>query len=135
MDRAAPALVWQVLMVILLVLQQLTVGEAHSVPSAIGQAMAICWPGIALVLAISSAGAVAAYRRQRRFGLPGAIGWAILAFVFGLPGWIAYRWHRTWPVIEECPACDQPAPRDRAACTECGAPFPPPELKGLEVFA
>jgi hypothetical protein len=132
---AAPALVWQVLMVVVLMLQKLALGEAHSMPAAIRQAITICWPGIALVLAFSITSAVAAYRRQRRFGLPGAIGWAILSFIFGLPGWIAYRWHRTWPVLDECPSCDQPAPRDREACTECGAAFPPPELKGLEVFA
>lgn len=135
MAVAAPALIWQALMVMLLVLQKLSMGDADSASEALGQAIVICWPAIALVLAISVAVAVAAYRRQRRFGLPGAIAWAIFTFVFGAAGWIAYRWHRAWPPLEECPACDQPAPRDRAACTECGAEFPPPELKGIEVFA
>lgn len=132
---AAPAVVWQGLIIVFLVLNKLTNGDADSVPSAIGQVVAIVWPAIALVLIISVAGAVAAYRRQRRFGLPGAIGWAIFVFVFGVAGWIAYRLHRAWPPLEDCPACDQPAPRDREQCTECGAEFPLPELKGTEVFA
>jgi hypothetical protein len=67
--------------------------------------------------------------------LPHATGWAAFVFLFGVPGWIAYRVHRTWPVFEECPACRQAAPRDRTECTECGADFPPPVLKGIEVFA
>ena len=37
--------------------------------------------------------------------------------------------------IEECPACHQGAPRDRDTCLDCGAMFPPPALKGIEVFA
>ena len=59
----------------------------------------------------------------------------VFAFIFGLPGWIAYRFHRTWPVLEECPACHQPSPRDREDCLDCGKAFPPPPLKGIEVFA
>lgn len=77
----------------------------------------------------------AAYRRQKRFGLPHAGAWAAFVYILGVPGWLAYRFHRAWPVKEECPNCRQPAPRDRDACTECGAVFPPPPLKGIEVFA
>lgn len=132
---AAPAFVWQVLMTALLAWQKLAFGESISAASAIGQALATCAPGMAIIFAISLAGAIAAYRRQKRLGLGGAIGWAIVVFLFGIPGWIAYRFHRTWPVLEECPTCDQSSPRDRETCLECGATFPPPELKGIEVFA
>ncbi|HEX5105496.1 MAG TPA: hypothetical protein VFV87_16875 [Pirellulaceae bacterium] len=132
---AAPAFVWQIVMAAMLAWQKLALGQATSTSNAVGQALAVCAPGMAIVLALSLAGAVAAYRRQRRFGLGGAIGWAVMVFIFGIPGWIAYRLHRTWPVLEECPACDQSSPRDRDACLECGATFPPPELKGVEVFA
>jgi hypothetical protein len=132
---AAPALVWQLLMLGVLALQKWSMGQADSPAAAVSYALTIGWPALLFDFALSAAGAAAAYRRQRRFGLPGAIAWAIFAFVFGAAGWIAYRWHRAWPPLEECPACDQPAPRDRAACTECGAAFPPPELKGIEVFA
>jgi hypothetical protein len=101
----------------------------------LAQTLGILWPCLAVVTAIGAVAAVAAWRRQKRFGLPHATGWAAFVFLFGVPGWIAYRVHRTWPVFEECPACRQAAPRDRTECTECGADFPPPVLKGIEVFA
>lgn len=93
------------------------------------------WPSILAVIAVGCVTAVLAYRRQKRFGLPYPAAWAVFVFVFGLPGWIAYRFHRVWPVLEECPACRQPAPRDRERCLDCGKAFPPPTLKGIEVFA
>jgi hypothetical protein len=52
-----------------------------------------------------------------------------------VPGYLAYRFHRTWPVLEDCPRCGEQSPRDRDRCSDCGATFPPPELKGLEIFA
>ena len=110
-------------------------GRADSYLEAFVPNLQRVWPALLGTLAIGAIAAFAAYRRQRRFALPGAIGWAVFAFLFGAPGWIAYRFHRAWPVVEECPACDQLAPRDREACTECGASFPPPPLKGIEVFA
>jgi hypothetical protein len=122
-------------LVFLMPLDLVQTGKAESYADAFLPNLRRAWPALLGALIIGAVSAAAAYRRQRRFGLPGAIGWAVFAFLFGLPGWIAYRWHRTWPVLAECPACDQPAPRDREACTECGAAFPPPELKGLEVFA
>jgi hypothetical protein len=93
------------------------------------------WPSIVAVIALSCAVAPLAYRRQKRFGLPNPAAWAAFAFLFGIPGWIAYRFHRIWPVLDECPACHQPSPRDREACLDCGKPFPPPPLKGIDVFA
>jgi hypothetical protein len=110
-------------------------GEADSYAGAVALTFSLLWRGLAALLAIGTATGVAAYRRQKRFGLPHAVGWAVFAFLLGIPGWIAYRFHRPWPVLEECPACRQAAPRDREACTECGADFPPPPLKGIEVFA
>lgn len=93
------------------------------------------WPSILTVVVVSCVMAVLAYRRQKRFGLPNSAAWAIFSFLFGLPGWLAYRFHRTWPVLEECPSCRQPSPRNRVNCLDCGKPFPPPPLKGIEVFA
>jgi hypothetical protein len=110
-------------------------GHAETYAQGLAQTLVIVWPCLLALAAIGAVCATAAWRRHRRFGLPHAAGWAVFAFVFGVPGWIAYRLHRTWPVLEECPACRQSAPRDRTACTECGADFPPPALKGIEVFA
>ena len=79
--------------------------------------------GLVGALLIGVISAIAAYRRQRRFALPGAIGWAIFAFLLGMPGWIAYRFHRAWPVVEECPACDQPAPPTARPAPNAARPF------------
>jgi len=104
-----------------------------------GQALRIglwrTWPSILAVIVAACIAATLAYRRQKRFGLPHPAAWAVFAFVFGVPGFLAYRFHRVWPVLEECPACHQPSPRDRESCLDCGKPFPPPGLKGIEVFA
>jgi hypothetical protein len=109
--------------------------EEDTYSAALANFLGQTWLSILAVLAIGVACATAAYRRQRRYGLPHAATWAVFAFIFGAPGWLAYRYHRTWPVLEDCPACGQPAPRDRQACLDCGAAFPPPPLKGVEVFA
>ena len=132
---AAPFPLGQIPLVFAMPQNSVQIGEADSYAAAFVPNLLRSWPGLLGAAIIGAISALAAYRRQRRFALPDAIGWAIFAFLFGAPGWIAYRWHRPWPVVEECPACAQPAPRDRNACTECGAAFPPPELKGLEVFA
>jgi hypothetical protein len=93
------------------------------------------WPALAVVFAGSAVLAWLAYRRQARFALPGAGVWAAFVFLFGLPGWLAYRWHRRWPVLETCGECRRPAPRDRESCASCGQAFAPPPLVGTEVFA
>jgi len=93
------------------------------------------WPSMLAVFALGCAMVPLAYGRQKRFGLPNPEAWAVFVFLFGVPGWIAYRFHRTWPVLEECPSCRQPSPRDREDCLDCGKTFPPPPLKGIEVFA
>lgn len=102
---------------------------------ALGFVLARTWPSILAVIAAACVAASLAYRRQKRFGLPNPAAWAVFAFVFGVPGWIAYRFHRVWPVLGECPACKELAPRDRETCFDCGKAFPPPPLKGIEVFA
>jgi hypothetical protein len=131
----APFPLGQVPNILLSPMQLVTTGEADSYAAAFLPSLIRAWPALLGAMLIGAISAAAAYRRQRRFALPGAIGWAIFAFLFGAPGWIAYRLHRQWPVVETCPACEQPAPRDRAVCTECGATFPPPPLKGIEVFS
>jgi hypothetical protein len=110
-------------------------GKDDTYGEALRSVVSQTWPSMLAVLVVAGITATVAYRRQRRFGLPHAGAWAAFAFLFGVPGLLAYRFHRAWPVLEECPACHQPAPRDRTACLDCGASFPPPSLKGTEVFA
>jgi hypothetical protein len=110
-------------------------GEAEDYTSALALILRKTWPSILAVLVVSAAMAVLAYRHHRRFGFSNSAAWAVFAFLFGVPGWLAYRYHRAWPVLEDCPACRQPAPRDRTDCLDCGAAFPPPPMKGIEVFA
>ena len=56
-------------------------------------------------------------------------------WLFGLPAYFGYLAHRRWPARLPCPHCGRPVPRDRPACFACGHDFPPPALKGIEVFA
>lgn len=109
--------------------------QSDTFAAALSSAIAQTWPTIVVVVALSLALAVAAYRRQRRYALPYAALWAVFVFLMGVPGYLAYRLHRAWPVLEDCPRCGELAPRDRDRCSDCGATFPPPPLKGLEVFA
>ena len=90
-----------------------------------------------LTALISAALAALCFRRQRRYGVPLAerIGWPLFVFLFGLPGWIGYRYCRRWPVLEECEACHVPAPRNTEACPACQRGFPLPAATGSEIFA
>jgi len=99
------------------------------------QALALYWPGLLVVYVLAALLAGLAYRRQTRYALPGAAAWAVFVFLLGVPGWLAYRWHRRWPVLADCGACHRPAPRDRETCSACGHLFNPPLLVGTEVFA
>ena len=104
-------------------------------PTALAQSITNGWTAMLAVYVLSLGLAVLAYRRQARFALPGPVAWALFVFLFGLPGWMAYRWHRHWPVLEACSECRQPAPRDRETCAACGQLFAPPPLVGTEIFA
>jgi hypothetical protein len=90
---------------------------------------------LVITLAIGVAAAAVYCRRQKRFGLPIQPAWVAFVLLLGLPGLAGYYWHRRWPVRLPCPTCGTAAPRDREACIECAAEFPPPPKNGLEVFA
>lgn len=51
---------------------------------------------------------------ERRFW----IGWLV---VFGLPGYLALRVSRRWPVLVSCSQCSQRTPCSAPACLRCGA--------------
>jgi hypothetical protein len=86
---------------------------------------------------VAAAFAVLCYRRQVRYGAAGRerIVWPLFVLLLGLPGWVGYRFGRSWPVLEACPACAAEAPRDRRECVRCEADYPRPARKGTEVFA
>jgi hypothetical protein len=109
--------------------------HAISLPETFSQMIADNWPALAVISAISALLAVLAYRRQMRFALSGAGVWAAFVLLLGVPGFVAYRWHRHWPVLEPCGECHKLVPRDRDACASCGRLFPPPALIGTEIFA
>jgi hypothetical protein len=110
---------------------------AITYPEALGRALTEFWPALAIAQMIALAFAVLCYRRQVRYGVSRAecIVWPLFVLLLGLPGWIGYRFGRSWPVLETCPACGGVVPRDRGDCARCAAEFPLPALKGTEVFA
>jgi hypothetical protein len=92
---------------------------------------------IVLAIVIGVACAASSYRRQRRYAsstLQCAI-WTSFVFLLGLPGWIGYRFGRSWPALEPCQGCGALSPRDRGDCAACHAEFPTPTLKGTEILA
>lgn len=116
-------------------LEATTTGAGDSYSTVLRQMLGQTWPSMLAALLIGVLAAVAAYWRQRRFGLPHGVAWAVFAFIFGVPGWLGYRFHRRWPPLEACPDCGQLVPRDRDTCRACAAEFPPPSLVGNEIFA
>jgi hypothetical protein len=104
-----------------------------------GLAQALAEYGLALVGVHGLAAVLAGltYHRLVRYGADRGerLAWPLFVFVFGLPGWVAFRFGRSWPVRERCPECGAVVPRDRSACAVCRTSFPLPALKGTEVFA
>jgi hypothetical protein len=104
-------------------------------------ALALAWAESALTLLVAqvvAAGlAVLCYRRQVRYAAGGLerVVWPVFVLLLGLPGWIGYRFGRTWPALEACPECGAVTPRDREACAGCAVEVAPPALRGTEVFA
>jgi hypothetical protein len=92
------------------------------------------WPSFVIGGAVAGWLAFCCYRRERRYadGRMGQLVWPIFVLALGLFGWIGYRFSRTWPALETCPACQALVPRDRAPCASCGADFPPPPMHGTE---
>jgi hypothetical protein len=104
-------------------------GEAHNIY------MSDAWQVLLSVTVISAALAVNCHRRQRRMALPWTWVWVGFVFLFGVPGYLGYRFHRRWPVLENCHVCGHAVPHDREKCSSCGSEFPTPAPKGIEVFA
>lgn len=114
--------------------EYLRTGDASTYPEAFAKACREALPAGVVLVVVSAALAVLAYRRQRKYHLPWAGVWAVFVFLGGIPGFLACRFHRNWATCEACPACSQVVPRDRAACARCGIEFPAPAPKGIEVY-
>jgi len=72
---------------------------------------------------------------QRRSDRSHTLCWVAFVFFAGAPGFLAYLFHRQWPVSLPCPECGCRTPLDRASCFRCSAEFPRPLANGSEVFA
>jgi hypothetical protein len=115
----------------------LSEGLAATFPEALARALTEFRPALLIAQLVSAGLALLCYRRQVRYGARGAerVAWPLFVLVLGLPGWVGYRFGRSWPALAACPACGTAAPQDRDGCARCTAEFPPPALRGTEVFA
>jgi hypothetical protein len=93
------------------------------------------WPGLLGTAIISVVLAVFCYFHHREYGLPWTWVWTAFVLLFGVPAYLGYLAHRSWPARLACPHCGRRVPRDRPACFACNRDFPPPPPKGIEVFA
>ncbi len=114
-----------------------SMGRARGYPAALIAMFRDSWPSFLIVFALALALAVAARRRGRAFGLTARerMGWGVFVFLFGLPAYVGFLLSRRWPIRLPCPSCHTRAPRDRTECAACGAQFPDPPRKGIEIFA
>lgn len=110
-----------------------TSGKSYSHTLALS--LSAAWPTLLAVLFVAILLAWRTWRRQREFGAAKTWLWVGFVFLFGVPGYAGYRFHRSWPTRKPCDSCGADAPRDREACFACGTEFPEPAEKGIEVFA
>jgi hypothetical protein len=128
----APAILFVVDLVSLIWIDRIPAG-----PSVLPALLGTSGFSFFLVLALASVLAIVVWRRSRSFGLPqrDQITWAVFVLLFGFAAYVGFLLHRRWPIRQPCPSCHAEAPRDRAACVECGTRFPVPALRGIEIFA
>jgi hypothetical protein len=118
-------------------LRLMDVDPARSYPAAVSAMLKSSWPSLLVFGALALVLAMMAKRRSRVFGLSKReqFAWAVFVLLLGLPAYVGFLLSRRWPIRLLCPNCHARAPRDRSACAECGARFPAPALKGIEIFA
>jgi hypothetical protein len=109
--------------------------ENASFSEALGYSIKSSWQPIAVLFILGGVLAWFCYCRQRRFDQPWTWAWVLFVFLFGLPGFLGYLFHRRWPVMETCHVCGKAVPCDRENCSSCNSNFPLPAMKGIEVFA
>jgi hypothetical protein len=74
------------------------------------------------------------FGRRYNFAIITQTGWAIFILLTGIPGFLAFLCVQEWPARVVCPQCKKRRTVDRENCEHCGAPFPPPEKNGTEIF-
>jgi hypothetical protein len=94
-------------------------------------------PMLVGLLAVSFALAGVGFIQMSRWGVESSerAAWTLFIAATGLPGYVGWRWHRRWPVMEACPQCSQATPRDRDVCIHCRTECPEPAPTGGEIFA
>ncbi len=110
-------------------------GKASTYGEALAQVLSDYWPALVVTYPLGIGLAWVCRRRQGQYAARWTALWIVFVFVFGVPGIFGYLLHRSWAARLACPKCGQPSPRDREACFACGADFPEPAPKGIEVFA
>jgi hypothetical protein len=110
-------------------------GEASGYGDALGWSLSQHWCALLVTVALTAMSVWHGVRRQRQYAAPWTAMWVTLIILFGPAALLAYLVHRPWAARRTCPACDQPAPRDRESCLACREPFPEPAPRGIEVFA
>ncbi len=74
------------------------------------------------------------FGRRHAFGTGALAGWGGVCAVFGLAGFFTMLAVCDWPARVSCKGCGQWRVVTRERCGQCGAPFPPPEPDGTEIF-
>ncbi len=138
MGSAAPE---PVLVYLLLVLEHTSKWLANKAATtrvqALGFALRELWPALLVAHLIGLIFAVVCIRRQNRYAVRGTELWVWPLFILllGLPGWVGFLYCRRWPRLAACPACQVIVPRNQPVCPRCATAYPPPALRGTEVFA
>jgi hypothetical protein len=115
--------------------EAISASRAANYSAALSHSLTLFAVPLLLVSMLSVILAAFCWRRNRQYYQSASGAWFVFVLLTGLPGLVGYLFHRRWPVREACPACLKFVPRDRDTCAACGAEFPPPPRKGIEVFA
>lgn len=110
-------------------------GKASTYGEALAEVASDFWPALVVTYLLGVGLAWVCRRRQQQYAARWTALWIVFVFVFGAAGIFGYLLHRSWAARPACPKCGRPSPRDREACFACGADFPEPAPKGIEVFA
>jgi hypothetical protein len=136
-SMAALAIPAPAILVVVDLLSVIGIDRVQSYPAVINAMLGSAGPSLFAVFVLSSVLAIMAWRRSRSFGLAKRerVAWVVFVLLFGFAAYVGFLLFRRWPIRQPCPNCHAQAPRDRAACAECGTRFPDPSLKGIEIFA